>query len=142
MNPETVTDFIICSVFSGKYYIWNKDQISWESGPCLLDCFTQLLQIFLVHFYITNFLFYHIPKVFHSDLVSVKATEINEIVMFMKTLYDDFCFVAWCIIMLQVDSRRWINCGHEGMHMKSSNTQIGCGFNIPHTTRRIQLISH
>ena len=29
--------------------------------------------------------------------------------------------------MLEVAIRRWIYCGHEGMHMVSNITQIGCG---------------
>lgn len=29
--------------------------------------------------------------------------------------------------MLDVAIRRWVNCGHEGMHMASNNNQTGCG---------------
>ena len=37
-------------------------------------------------------------------------------------MIDYFCFVTWCIIMLEVTIRRWVHCGHEGIHMLSNNS--------------------
>lgn len=44
--------------------------------------------------------------------------------MFMKQVQDDFCFVTWCVIMLDVAIKRWVDCGHEDMHTVSNNTGI------------------
>ncbi len=69
--------------------------------------------------------------------------------MFKKPVRDDWSFVTWCIILLEVSLRRWVHCSHKGMDMVSNNTQVGCGVfircsigtkgpkvcqeNIPHT---------
>lgn len=41
--------------------------------------------------------------------------------MFKKPVWEDFCFVTWCIIILEITIWRWVNCGHKGMHMVVSN---------------------
>lgn len=62
-----------------------------------------------------------------SDPVTepLKNAKLN--VMLMKPVCDPFCFVTCCIIMLEVGFKRQVNCGREGIHMVSNNTQIGSG---------------
>lgn len=60
-----------------------------------------------------------------SDPVTRKSTEVS--IMFMKSVWDDVCFVTWCIIVLDVAIRRLVNCDHEGVHMDINHTQIICG---------------
>lgn len=71
------------------------------------------------------YLFYHIPKVFNWIQNQKRPLKNSEhIVMVMKPVWDDFYFVTWCIIMLKIVSRIWINCGHEEMHMIRNNTSM------------------
>lgn len=49
----------------------------------------------------------------------LKKTEL--IVEFMNLAWDEF--VTWC---MKVAIRRWVNCGHEGMHSVCYNMQIIC----------------
>ncbi len=68
--------------------------------------------------------------------------------MFKKPVWDNLCFVTWCIILLEVAIRRWVHCSYNGMDMVSNNTQVAveykrcsigtkgpkvCQENIPHT---------
>ena len=37
--------------------------------------------------------------------------------MFKKPVWDDMSFVTYCIILLEVATRRWLHCGHKGMEL-------------------------
>ena len=55
-------------------------------------------------------LLFHIPKEVYWIQIQwlgrlLKIIELY--VMFMKPVWDDFCFVTWCIIILDVAIRRW-----------------------------------
>lgn len=53
-----------------------------------------------------------------------------------------FSFVTWCIVPWEVVIRWWAHCGHKGMDMMSSGTQVGpkCATKIPYA-RVLQLRS-
>ena len=117
----------------------------WDSVSCWHDCSRQFLQIYQLHIHAVNLPFYHIPTVFYwiqiRGLGTPTPKKIKLIVMFMKPVWDDFCFVTWCIIMLEVSIRRWVHCGHEGMRQYSNrlwrlsgiNGPKVCQEDIPHT---------
>ena len=58
-----------------------------------------------LHIHAANLPFSNIPKVFRSGDWEGHQRNI-ELVMFMKPVWDDFCFVTWCIIMLEVAIRK------------------------------------
>ncbi len=76
-------------------------------------------------------------------------SKVNSMSWFTKPVWDDFSFVTWCIILLEVFIRRRVHCSHKGKDMVSNNTQVGwvvfkrcsistkgpkvCQENIPHT---------
>ena len=89
---------------------------------------SQYLPISQLHIHAANLLFNHVPKVFywiHIQWLGRPLKNIKLIVMFMRPVWEDFSFVTWCIIMLEVAIRRCVHCGHEWM--VSNNTQIACG---------------
>ena len=86
----------------------------WDSVPCWHDCMMQLL----------NLPFYHILKVFYWIQIrwlGRPLKNIELIVLFIKPVWDGFCIVTWCIVMLEVAIRRWEHYGPEGMHMVCNN---------------------
>lgn len=76
-----------------------------DFGSYCHDSITELLQICQLHLNDANILF-HISK--------------------KKPVWDDLSFVTWCIILLEVAIGGWLHCGHKGMDMASSNTQVNC----------------
>lgn len=36
---------------------------------------------------------------------------------FKKSVRDDLSFGTWCIILLEVEITRWVQCGHKGFDM-------------------------
>ena len=101
-----------------------------DFGPYWHDSITQLLQICRLHIYDANLPFHHISKVLYWIEIwwQWRPLEYSElIVMFKKPVWDGVSFVTWCIILLEEAIRRCVNCGHKGMDMVSSNTQVGCG---------------
>ena len=106
--------------------------ILWDSVPCSHDTIASFLHVCQRHLH-ANLPFSHIPKVFYWIWIRWlrrPRKNIELTVLFMKPVWDYFCFVTWCIIMLEVAIRRWVHCGHEGMHMVSNNTQIGCAIHV------------
>ncbi len=41
-------------------------------------------------------------------------SKVNSFVMFKKPVWDDLSFVTWCIMLLEVDIRRWVHCSYKG----------------------------
>lgn len=59
-----------------------------------------------------------------SDHMTGELTELS--VMFMKPVWDNLCFLTWCIIMPEAAVIRWVHCGHKGIFMVSNHTHICC----------------
>ncbi len=97
---------------NSSWHKFNKLQETFltDFGPYWLDSITQLLQIHRLHIHDANLPFHHIPKVLYwiKTWWLWRPFEYTElIVMFKKPVWDDFSFVTWRIILLEVAIRRW-----------------------------------
>lgn len=93
---------------------------SWHSFHKIVEA---LMWECCLFFFATNLLFEHISKVFSCiQIWSLwrPLKNINLIVMFLKPIWYDVCFVKWCIIMLGAVIRRWVNCSHKEKWLRHS----------------------
>ena len=116
------TALILCGTDSKRY--WKRS--FWDSVPCVPDCIRLFLQICQLHVNAANLLFYHMPKLFYWIQIwwlgrPLKNFEL--LVLFIKPVWDYFCFVTWCMIMLEIAIRRWVHCGHGGVLHRTTDPQ-------------------
>lgn len=44
--------------------------------------------------------------------------------MFKKPVWDNLCFITWCIITLEAVIKRWINFGHKGNNAATTLSRL------------------
>lgn len=84
----------------------------WNNSLKFWSMLASFLQIFRLCFHAVNLLFWWIQIWWPWKPLR------NKSLLFMKPCQGDFCFVTWCIIMLDIVLESCVNCGHVWMHMK------------------------